>query len=373
MKNILLLLMLASTNLFAFSEKDYLNFAFDLQESINNKNAELFRKSFDMEAFLGKALVLSYSSKELTDYKREFSQGLSSSFNLGQSIIDNLGEVGFYSFLKYYTKNDEHHLLFRIYTDGGGINYHDFEVKRVRRAVKIIDCYVFMAGENMSESVRRAYTSAFNDVSTLDVAPLESVSKAYAIGTQTRKLMQEKEFKKAQMLFNTIDSVNRKQKSLQLLHIQLSSALEEEVYVNAINEYEGLFPNDPSLNLVSIDGYFFKKNYSAVLDNIKKLEQQLPIKDPLLNLLRANCYYAMQKYDSAAMHFDFLVNDFAGYETFYWSSTESHYLAGHIEQALNVLDLIVEQLGYTKDDINLLLDESDLVSTELYKQWFRDE
>jgi tetratricopeptide (TPR) repeat protein len=368
MKIFLFFFFLAPVSVFALSEKEYIAFGLKLEESINKKNADLFKQSFDIDAFLAKTLIFSSSAK---DFNKEFTRGIYQGFNLGQTIINNLGDNGIYSFLKYYRKQDEHHILFRIYTDGGGINYHDFEVKKIRRSVRIVDCYIFLSGENLSETVRRIYAASMLELSSSEMKSLQERSSEFQKTLEIRKLMEEQEFKKAQALFKDIDSVYRRQKPFQLLNIQLSSHLEEEVYVRSIKEYEALFPNDPSLNLVSIDGYFLTKKYDMALKNIDRLDHELPVKDPLLDFFRGNCYFSMEKYDSAATYYDSFNNLFPGFETVYWSLAECYFLAGKTEEALKTLDNLIERFSYSKEQINILLEEnSDFTTIEMYKKWF---
>jgi tetratricopeptide (TPR) repeat protein len=76
-------------------------------------------------------------------------------------------------------------------------------------------------------------------------------------------------------------------KPLQLLKIQAASAVDDASYEAAIAGYEKLFPGDPSLNLVSIDGFIVRKNFSEALKVVDRLDESLG-GDPYLDELRVS-------------------------------------------------------------------------------------
>ena len=90
------------------------------------------------------------------------------------------------------------------------------------------------------------------------------------------------------------------EKAIQLIYLSITSSIDGDVYVQALNNFEKLFGNDPSAQLALFDGYFVKGDYDKVLTVIDKIDTEL--QDPFLNYYRG-LVYVQKKEDGKAIQY----------------------------------------------------------------------
>ena len=82
------------------------------------------------------------------------------------------------------------------------------------------------------------------------------------------------------------------------MRLLAASKEDEKVYLSAIDAFEKRFPNDPSLALVSIDGFVLKKQPRKAIASVEKLYRFIG-GDPYLLLLQAGQYLELKEKDKA--------------------------------------------------------------------------
>jgi predicted Zn-dependent protease len=87
-------------------------------------------------------------------------------------------------------------------------------------------------------------------------------------------------------------------KYMLLLRLRAAQELGDEAYRQALEDFQKYHPDDPSLDLVSIDHYFLTKQYDKELAVIDHIESTIG-GDPYLNIYRANTMLVQGKYNEA--------------------------------------------------------------------------
>jgi hypothetical protein len=265
------------------TDQEVNEFGKNLEASVNKRQAEFFDNAIDRKTLIKKANIPPGSHSE------PFKRGLNKGMDVGTSLKQALSANATYTMIKHYTKDDVHHLLFRLYDDGR-LNYHDMELTRAKGEPRIADMFIYTAGENLSETLHKIY---------LQFAPMMK-DKSFVNQNDTwltkmpeiRQLMAQDKYREALEIYNRIPDSIQKGRAFQILHVQVSSGLSSEEYNAAIEEYKRLYPNEPNMHLLLLDGYIINKEYEKALNAINELDRQIN-KDPLLDYYRFLCYKLM--------------------------------------------------------------------------------
>lgn len=211
--------------------------------------------------------------------------------NLSRQIFNSLGTDGSYQFVKQYSKDGTQHIVFRLFGQGG-LNYHDFALAKYEGKIRARDIYVYLSGENLSKTM--------GGIAAAMVAAADKNSMALKEQTQLlpqiQSLYQQKRYDEAKRIFDGLPADMRKQKGFQLMNVQIASAMGNEKYTEAMNEFEKLYGADPTAQLALFDNYFFRADYDRLLKVLDGLDKA--VGDPVLNYYRALVY--IKKKDNAA-------------------------------------------------------------------------
>lgn len=211
--------------------------------------------------------------------------------NLSRQVFASLGEDGSYEFVKQYGKDGTQHIVFRLFGEGG-LNYHDFTLAKYHDKIKAKDIYIFLSGENLSKTMGGIVT-AMMDANDKAAISLKEQSQRLP---QIRSLYQQKKFEEAKRLFDGLPPGLRKEKGFQLLNVQITSGMDKDAYTGAMNEFEKLYGDDPTVQLALFDNYFYRGEYDRLLKVLDGLDKA--VQDPLLDYYRASVY--TKKGDEAA-------------------------------------------------------------------------
>ena len=260
-----------------------------LEQSIEKRDPAFFNEAMDRSELTRRA-GLSGSRQE-----KEFAAGVRNAIHMGTKIVDGISKEATYQLVKQYEKEGKHHLIFRLFDDGS-INYHDLELIRRKNDVKVADMMVYTTGENLSATISGLYKqfSGVIDASTGKEDWLQSMPRI-------REEMKKGHHDKAYDLFLRIPEEGRKSKAFRMLKIEICSGLGDEEQQKAINEMISAFPNEPNMQLILLDYYFLKKEYSKVLDAINAVDRMID-KDPFLDYYRYLCYNIMEDEAKAKEH-----------------------------------------------------------------------
>jgi len=217
-------------------------------------------------------------------------KGLKEEMKFGTAIVNSLAGKGNYDLVKQYEKDKVQHLVFRMFKDYM-VNYHDLELINTNSKTKIADVYVYLTGENLSETMRGLYLQMDENIGKTDGA-----SQWLKKIPEIRTLITANRYDEANNIFNEIPQNIRAGHAFQLMHLQIATGLGAEDYDKAISEYKILFPNDRAIPLLMIDAHISRHDYDKALQSVNELDSMIN-KDPLLDLYRAFCYNLLYNYE----------------------------------------------------------------------------
>lgn len=280
------------------------DFARRLQSSIEKKEARFYDEAFDMKKFFKKA--------GLSDEKeaRSFSSGFSKEMKLGTKLVNSMSRKGTYRLVKQYEKDKKQRLLFRLYDDGS-LNYHDIELTKKGKEVKIADMFIYTSGELFSETIGNIYRQMKNMAGKKMLDPDGEWIQQVA---DMRRKMNSGEYDEALEIYRELPEKMKKMKIVQMIHILITSNLgDDAAYESALDEYMQLYPNEPNMHLLLIDNYILKKEYEKAMHSVNEMDKMID-KDPFLDYYRYLLYNLMGDDDNARVNIQQLVKNIPDFE-----------------------------------------------------------
>ncbi|MBN8854324.1 MAG: hypothetical protein BGO55_08000 [Sphingobacteriales bacterium 50-39] len=265
------------------SKDEAIKLARRIEYSVANHDYTVLNNIFDEKEFshrISGAGGLFMSKTLIKGAIQGFQQG-----QYGKAVVDAMGKEGSYELIKQYEKDKKQHILFRLYGPGG-VNYHDYELVKREDAVRAADVFIYMSGENLSKTIADALQLTNQNMPKEDLAKIEKIQ---AIKT----LIAQGENEKALNLFDELPDQVKKEKAYQMIHIQLCSKLDNDKYIQALNEYRSLYPKDANMYLLMIDAYVLQKDYPMAMASVNKLDSLID-KDPYQDYQRGLIYLLMK-------------------------------------------------------------------------------
>jgi tetratricopeptide (TPR) repeat protein len=136
-----------------------------------------------------------------------------------------------------------------------------------------------------------------------------------------RQLLNEGKNKEALEIYDRLPQKIKSMKAVQITHILITSGLDDdEKYEAAINEYTTLYPNEPNMHLLLLDGYFIKKEYDKALHSVNEMDKMID-KDPFLDYYRYLIYKTMEDTVHAKTSIETLMKNMPGLKMECWRSS----------------------------------------------------
>ncbi|BBM84883.1 tetratricopeptide repeat protein [Candidatus Uabimicrobium amorphum] len=219
--------------------------------------------------------------------KAQYAMQLRSSFNFGTTIAGVVTQGGSYKFLR--SSSNPQGLLFRLIDPRGALNYHYYKMTKASGQWKYTDIYVYATGEDVTTSMSTAISLVTQKLGFFDrVMGGESDAQKFVQMTQASR---QGQYYKVEQIYNTLSAKAQKAKICLVVRAKAASQLGTEVYQKALQVYLKHFPNETDSNLMALDFYFLRKEFSKVLVSVNKVDQV--IDDPYLNIFRGNVYIEM--------------------------------------------------------------------------------
>lgn len=259
-----------------------------LQGTVNDGHSQLFDSLFMNRVFVDRIAQAAQASLD-KEYKKSLTNALNKR-TIGREMLKSMAADDTYEFLRHYEKDNQHHLIFRMY-GSSGINYHDIELVKINDRIGLADMFVYMTGENFSKTLARAMELMSKETGERSDGTVLSAAKYVQ---KIRELMNRQEFGKALQLYEKLPPEFKKDKAMQLMHMSIVSELDQEQYRQALAAFEKQYGQDPSSQLSLFDLYFMDEDYDKALKVLDVLDASVQ-GDPMLNMYRSVLYTRMQQ------------------------------------------------------------------------------
>ncbi len=269
-------------------------------------------------------------------------------FNIGSNTL-KITKNGSFKLFRGFVKNEEMHLLFRVFGDGG-FDYQDITIIKVKDSLRAADIFSYQLGES--------YASLFSymipDTAMTDAhSPLTSRDK---YGIIFENALSQQNYSVARSAFEKLDEQTQNDKHLSLLYMQACEHLSEKSFRKSAERYISLFPEEPTPYLLMMKEFVNTKSYGDYGRAIDKLDTLLHI-DPFLNYFRGNVLMKLRDL-RGALHF---YQEAFDYDPGIWQNTEKlvacKVVSNELVQANEAIILYSHTPGYRKELVEELYAE----------------
>ena len=351
------------------SKAECLEFGNNITQSLRNGETKTLNDAYYYEGF--SKIIFPEEDALLKDLREGFLSGIKANLQLGNTFASELNdEADSFELLKYYENEGVPHLIFRLFTDNG-LNYHDFTLTKVNGAVKIVDVYIYLVGEKMSDAFRRNFYNSTNNINfEAERANQQAYIDEISMQRQIWEQMQVGNYQGAYELYQSLPNEKREEKQFQVLSILITQNLSDEIYQQSIDTFNQLFPKDRSLPLLLIDGYFIRKEYDKLLVTLDNLEKSLG-GDPVLDFFRATVALEKKEVKPALEYLNRLANNKPDFRLAWMTLLQINIDIGKYQEAVDNLIGMEKHLGMDKAALEKLIpnEQSDFINSEVYKSW----
>jgi hypothetical protein len=278
-----------------------------LEESMKNRDPDPLNHLIYFPAFLtrtGSTSHLIDNVDTLTKIAREF--GL---FNIGNRTLE-ITKNGTYSLVHSYLNNDEMHLLFRAFGEGG-LNYQDITLIKVKDSVRAVDIFSYELGE----SYAALFSYRIDDLETPDAHTSMTSREKY--GTLFENAWNLKNYSLVKSTFEKFDDPTQHDKHFSFQYMMACQQLSEKSFKKSVDHFISLYPDEPTVYLLMMRKYADTKEYADYSHAIDKMDTLLHF-DPFLSYFRGNVVMTLGDL-GAALHF---YQDVFDYDPGIWQNTE---------------------------------------------------
>jgi tetratricopeptide (TPR) repeat protein len=277
--------------------------------AIRNNSVVDLGVAVDLEAMFDTAIAgLSPLEKERDDLKVAVVPAMGAGILDSRRSISNNGMA--LGILNVAEKETPPRVRIRWHSDQG-FGYLDLRLARRQGIVKAIDTYDLAIGSSVTETQRRTWlplllerqSQEFND--RLQGAELESLKHVPAI-LRLEQCVQSGDGPGAVAAYGTLPVSLQAEKTYMIFWINGSRLVSDDAYAAALEKYRTAFPNDPSLDLVSIDFYFLRNEFDLATACVDRIDTAVG-GDPYLDFYRGLCLTGKGALVEARQKFEKLV------------------------------------------------------------------
>ena len=243
-----------------------------------------------------------------------------------------------------------------------GLNYAELELARFAEGIRAVDTTYYLTGEPLSTTLRRLIGSAqtaVDDGQINDSALLLQITAKQRAGDNAGALE----------LIRQLPTAMRNDKAMMLMEVGLDPGGDDARYLAAIERFEKAYPGDPALDLVSIDGFFMRKQFDRLHATLDRLQKR--IDDPYLEVMHALAFFEAKDLDKALAKVDVAITREPLLQAAWDAKSAICLSKKDFVCAVEVLKSLKEKfaLEITEDIATQLDNGAELVASEPWKTW----
>lgn len=227
---------------------------------------------------------------------------------------------GSYKLLRVRTADGRPRLLFRVLTAGAAVNYHDIALGRTEAGrVALDDLDVMTVGEPLGRTVRRLAIDYLNTRHNRGATDRDKLvgQNAKTIQEFTTKANDGKAGE-AIAAYRRLPAELRKDKGLQLIAVTAARQVNDATYVELMDAYRRDHPDEPNVDLVTLDAFFLSGRHAQAVDAIEAVAKAVG-GDPYLDATKAAMLAELDRFDEARALAERAVHDEPALTPAYWA------------------------------------------------------
>jgi len=165
------------------------------------------------------------------------------------------------------------------------VGYDELQLGKSRRdhRVRVVDVYFYFAGQWLSEAMSGMTNSITDAADGLDVIEIAQDIK------RAEELHKGGQNVEALALLDKLPRRVQRSRTVAIMRVNVGAAVSEAKYRDELDTIAKLFPDDPTIALLEIDGAFLRGDFDGALRNIDTIDTAIG-GDPFQEAVRAEVY-----------------------------------------------------------------------------------
>ena len=346
----------------------------DIIDDLNKNSFERFAHAVDQEDMLERIFGLRLIDQKV---KKSFREGFDEKLEgfLKSAFASTEGNIRA-AWLGFGSKGNRGKAIVRYDLPDFQFNYHEYELRLDDSGrVVIVDWIDFLDGEQFSDGV------GFVLVSLNPGKP--AVRKLMDFqGPTEQQVFQMTELLKASRdgqvdryfdILETVDEELRRQRSVVLMSVHVTQATRNRRKMRtALIDVDKYFPAEPLFSLMLLDYYFPTRKYDLAMETLLRLKSRLGVQDSAMSARLSAAALVLGDTEEALTFAEEAIQLEPGLELGWWSALRARTALEQFDRAVEALDVLEKQFGYTLSPQAFEKDPSmaALLRSKEYEDWF---
>lgn len=372
MRTTLALLLLSAPAVFAqapeaLDEKACVEHARKIEAAVQASDSDAYDGLLNLRGLIENALKGVEAEDKL---RKDFTDGASST-SFGGQLCEQVGAGATFRYLRLHTVNGRTCALFRLINADGGVNYHDYVLAKDGAGVRTDDLYVYLMGESVSRIFKREFLKAVA-IESKGAGNLKGWEKDYVDAQPKINEMQAAagtgKWKKAIKAYKELPQTVREDKLVMIQRVGIALKCGDEEYKSALDDWEKLFPGDPSMDLMKIDSHAMKGELELSAAAAERLAGTIG-GDPFLDAMRSGLMMQAGKLEEAAALAAKAAKEEKGLKMPHFVLLQLALKKKDHAATAAELTILEKECGVPIGDLESEADFAEFVKSEEYKKW----
>ena len=353
------------------SDEEATAFAKQLETDVSEGRTQEMEAVIDWTFLIGTAT----SGLDVPDkFRSDFQRGVTSNSQFSKQIGQAVATGGTYKFLRVHDVDGQKRAFFRLaLPEGGGINFHDLVLRKTAdNKVVIADIYVFLSGEMLSMTLRRAFIPAAAHESRNLLQKLSGKESDFVKHLpQLQQISQNLDSGKNQAALNVyyeLPESLQKDKTLLLFRIRASQAVNNVEYIKALEAFRRQYPDDSCVDFLSIDAHVLNGDFDKALKCVERVNEAVE-GDAALLQMKAQLYLESGDLQSARKSATEALKLEPDHVDSHWILVALALQQKDHAETARLLTKIERDFGLEIDNVNGVPEYADFVRSPEYREW----
>jgi hypothetical protein len=348
-----------------------------MERAVLRGDVASFNKLIDWDAFLETATAYPNPSPDLVKKRADFVAGAKSALSEKGVMGPALGVLkrgGTYSFLRFRDIDGHRRAQFRLITKAGGFNYSEFILASSKEgSLRATDCYMLLYGQLTSEMLRQQFLPFARESSEgfLQIPPDERnfIAHAAEVVEMTEALL-KKNYQQVLEIYQRLPEAVKKRKVVIRIRINAARGIGHDQYLRALDDYRHYYPNDASIDLMSLDAFMLRKSYNQALAALDQIEQAVG-GDPYLKVYRARILRSQGKPAAASKLAEAAIAEEPTLKPAYYFLLDQALKQKDFAKSAELLSDLESKCHVKFKDLSGVPAYAEFVKSEQYKSWLK--
>lgn len=321
-------------------DEDFIDFATEIEKQMTCENAISAINAFDYEEFEKRVLTgMSISNDE----KKRISELIQNMDNPIAMTLEEVKNGANFRFVKFYRKNNEPHIVFRIYFNGV-VSVEDWIIGVEKGQIRILDAFLVISGIYWSDNYRQQLYNRLNIFTDEVINTNKLIDVNYLISIE--------EYQKADSLLYWLLPQMQDNLYARTLELRLASFTDKHEDMKILAEqFNQSFPDEKRIKT-----YYLMQNsiqqgiVDETINNIHTLIDLIG-DDPIYYLYQAWAFQSANSPKHALESLDSAIYYIPGNIDLYINKMDIYYYDYDYENCMNMLYLIDALFSHSGNDV----------------------